>query len=110
MKGSHSISLRAEHDGDDHRYLDAHLDSNGDLHISGQDLGPGTALVGNDGEYEWEKVIAKEDIPALLTLLNASVDADILEELAARYTGRGSYELERRLRESDIPVRFWRWP
>jgi hypothetical protein len=30
----------------------------------------------------------------------------VLDLLEARYTGEGSYELEKRLRESDIKVEF----
>jgi len=110
MSHSRKVSLRDEHNGEDHRYLDASLEPNGDLRISGQDLGPGTAPVSDDGEYEWEKIIAKEHIPALLALLGAPAEADILNELATRWTGRASYDLERHIRDSNIPVRYWCWP
>jgi hypothetical protein len=102
-----TVQLRSEHNGADHRYLIAHLEPNGDLRLSGQDIGPGTSAVSSDGEYEWENVVPAAHIPALLEALGAPADADILAELAARWTGPASYELERCLRESDIPVRLW---
>ena len=110
MNDRRTVLLREEHDGEDHRYLEPRLEPNGDMRISGQDIGPATAPVSPDGEYEWEKVIAEEHVPTLLALLGAPADADILDELAARWTGRGSYELERHIRESGIPVRFWCYP
>ena len=99
--------LRDEHDGADSRYLTARLEANGDLRLSGQDLGPGTRPVSGDGEYEWETVVPAGHVPALLRALDAPADADVLEELAARWTGPASYDLERRISSSDIPVRFW---
>jgi hypothetical protein len=47
------VQLRAERDGADARFLWAYLDDEGGLHIDGQDLGPGTAISSDDGEYEW---------------------------------------------------------
>lgn len=35
-----TVTLRAEHDGDDHRYLTAHRSWRGGIRIYGQDLGP----------------------------------------------------------------------
>ena len=107
MDAQRTVALREERNGEDSRYLDARLEANGDLRISGQDLGPGTWPVNSDGEYEWVKVVPAEHVPALMRLLGAAADADVLDELAARWTGPGSYELERRIRESDIPVKLW---
>ncbi len=103
------IVLRAEHSGLDSRYLSAYLDTHGALVIEGQDLGPGTWPVSTDGEYEWSHTIAAADIPVLLELLGAPPGADTLDVLSARFTGRRSYELERIIRESGIPVRTWTW-
>jgi hypothetical protein len=107
VDGRRTVLLRDEHDEDDSRYLTAQLEANGDLRLSGQDLGPGTWMVSSDGEYEWEKVVPAAHIPTLLSLLDAPAGADILDELAARWTGARSYDLERRIRDSDIPVRLW---
>ena len=61
------VELRKEHDGTDSRYLRAYLDASGNLHIDGHDLGPGTAPVSADGEYEWFKTIRAEDVPKVVT-------------------------------------------
>jgi hypothetical protein len=103
------VVLRAEHAGADSRFLEAYVDADGALHIDGQDLGPGTRPVSSDGEYEWFATIAAEDVPRLEVLLGAAADEDVLDVLARSYTGRASYELERLLRESDIPVRRSVW-
>ena len=100
--GGRLVSLRAEHEGNDHRYLTARLGHSGDLLIEGQDLGPATAPVSSDEEYEWVQVVPAARIPELLHVLGAAADVDVLDELAARWTGPGSYELERLLRESEL--------
>jgi hypothetical protein len=106
--GSRRVSLRAEHDGPNSRFLDAYLDDEGDLHIDGQDLGPATAPVSSDGEYEWFKVVGKRDLPRLKALLGARPEEAILDVLG-RFTGTDSYELEQVLRESGIPVALSVW-
>ena len=64
-------------------------------------------MVSSDGEYEWEQVVPAAHLPTLRSLLDVPTGADILDELAARWTGAASYDLERRIRDSDIPVRLW---
>jgi hypothetical protein len=85
----------------------AYLDAAGNLHLDGQDLGPGTAPVSNDSEYQYFKTIAAVDVPRVLRLLGAPADADVLELLEARWSGDVSCELERLLRKSDIPVKLF---
>jgi hypothetical protein len=109
VAGKRAVTLRDEHNGEDHRHLSASLDSNGNLVIEGHDLGPGTAMISSDGEYEWTTTVAAGDIGRLLELLGAARDANILDVLVASYTGRGSYELETIIRESDIEVERWSW-
>jgi hypothetical protein len=101
------VRLRDERDGRDIRVLTARREATGDLRLSGHDLGAGTGPVSGDGEYEWETVVPDAHIPALLAVLGAPAGADILDELAERWTGQASYDLERRIRNSGIPVRRW---
>lgn len=103
------VSLRAERDGPDSRFLDAYLDDEGNLHIDGQDLGPKTAPVSSDGEYEWFEVISRNDLPRLTALLGASPDEHILDVLERSWTGARAGDLETILRESDIPVSISVW-
>jgi hypothetical protein len=104
-----NVTLRDERGGRDRRSLWAYLDDEGDLHIDGQDLGPGTAPVSSDGEYEWFQTIAAADVPRTIALLDGDAGDDVLALLAREWTGARSYELERRLGESDIPIRRSTW-
>ena len=106
---SRRVTLRAERDGLDSRFLDAYLDEEGNLHIDGQDLGPSTAPVSSDGEYEWFKVIQARDVPRLNALLGARPDEDILDVLERSWTGKRAGELEMLLSQSDIPIAFSSW-
>ena len=98
------VTLRQERTGADSRFLEAYLDATGDLHLDGQDLGPGTAPVSDDGEYEWFQRIAAADVPRLLALLGATPGEDVLDVLERGWRGARSYDLERLLRSSGIPV------
>ena len=95
------VSLRGGQDG---RYLDAWVDSSGNLHIKGQDFGPETAVVSPDGEYEWFEIVQAGDIAQLLTVLGAPTDEDILDVLERDWRGPRSSEFERLMRNSDIDV------
>jgi hypothetical protein len=101
------VILRNERRGDDWRNLWAYLGPDGSLHIDGQDLGPGTEMVSGDGEYEWFRTIQAEHVPRLVEMLGGEAGTDVLDLLASRYSGPGSYELERLIRESDIPTAFF---
>lgn len=104
-----TVTLRDETDGPNSRGLWAYIDASGDLHIDGQDLGPLTAPVSTDGEYEWFDTISRSDIPRLLSLLGASSDADVLDVLESDWSGRKARDLERIIRESDIEVQTMVW-
>ena len=45
----------------------------------------------------------------MVALLGGQPGDDVLDLLERDYTGAGSYELENRLRESDIPVKLHVW-
>jgi hypothetical protein len=61
-------------------------------------------LLSDDGEYEWFTTVRATHVLRLVELLGGDPDSDVLDLLAQRYSGIGSYELERVIRESDIPV------
>lgn len=103
MENQRRVNLRAEADGADRRYLDAHVSETGDLVIEGQDLGPATALISPDGEYEWIRTVRRTDLPALVLALGGQPGDDILDLLDARFTGQRSYDLERLLRDGAAP-------
>lgn len=103
------VTLRDERSGPDSRHLWAYLDDDGNLHVDGQDLGPGTAPVSTDGEYEWFKKISAHDLPKLLALLGAPPDADVLDVLALHWSGDKAGDLESLIRKSGIKVETSVW-
>ena len=106
-----TVVLRQERNGPDSRFLSARLDANGALKVDGQDLGPGTAPVSSDGEYEWSQTFPPDSIPALRSALGGNATEDILDLLEREYKGPSSYELERIMRDTadTIPREFWSW-
>ena len=66
-------------------------------------------MVSSDEEYEWFQVIAAADISRVVAVLEGEAGEDVLNLLAGRWTGIQSYELEKRLRESDIPIELSTW-
>ncbi len=105
-----STTLRSESRSDGSRLnLWAYLDSAGRLHLDGQELGPVTRSISADGEYEYFKMIARDDIPRLVELLGGEPGQDILELLARDWAGERSYRLEDILREGPIEVELATW-
>ncbi len=94
--------LRARRCGSTSRYLDARLKESGDLWIEGQDLGDFDGGLAPDGEYEWVWKVSADKLAELLRALGADPGADVLDELAARWSGEASFELERLLSESGL--------
>jgi len=103
------VVLRNDHFGDDIRRLEAYLDDEGNLRLDGHDLGPGTAMVSDDGEYEWFETIAAADLPRLVELLGGTPGEDILDLLTRRYTGAAAGEFTRILYNSRIPIKRMTW-
>ncbi len=109
MDERRGVVLRSERDGRDSRHLSAYIDESGDLHIDGQDLGPGTAPMSGDGEYEWFQTVRAEYLPRLLEVLGADPDADVLTFLQDNFAGAASRRLEPLIRASDVPMEFGSW-
>ena len=86
------------------------MEESGALVIDGHDLGPATAPVSDDGEYEWNYTYDAAVVPAVVAALGGAPGDDVLDLLQRHWTGARSYELEKRLRESKLPHGFWRWP
>ncbi len=107
--GRRVVTLREERVGSDYRHLEAYVDDEGRLHIDGQDLGPGTAVISDDGEYQWFETIAAADVARVVELLGGRRGEDVLDVLERDWTGPKSYELEARLRTSGVPVDRFTW-
>jgi hypothetical protein len=105
-----TVRLRDERRADgSHLSLWAYLDTLGRLHVDGQDLGPVTRFVSGDGEYEYFKMVAKEDIPRLVEILGGKPGDEILGLLEREWTGDKSYDLETVLRDGPIEVVLATW-
>lgn len=110
MNGARIVTLRSEHRPDgSHLHLHAIHSPDGTLVLVGHDLGPVARPVSDDEEYEYTKTIAAADVPRLVALLGGAASDDVLLLLDQLWSGDSSYELERILRESDIPVELWTW-
>ena len=104
------VTLRNIRSGSNKFNLRVYIDEAGCLHIDGQDLGPVTASGGSeDGEYEYFKTIDAKYIPQVVTLLGGKPGDDILQLLAQNWSGERSFELERILGKSGIPIRVSVW-
>jgi hypothetical protein len=103
------VTLRQERHSSGSRFLEAYLDRENNLHLDAQDLGHGTEMVSGDGEYEYFRTIAAVDLPDLLDLLGAPVGSDVMDVLGAKWTGAASYDLEERIRRSDLRVNLSTW-
>ena len=99
---SRSVVMRDEHSPGGSRSLTATIDENRGLQLSGQDLGAGTEFVSADGEYEWFVTFSHAMVPALLRVLGAPADADILDMIQSRYCGAGAEVFEQLVRDSDL--------
>jgi hypothetical protein len=104
-----TVTLREERQGRDVRWLGAYVDGAGALHVDGQDLGPGTARVSSDGDYEWFMTVAAGDVDRVVALLGGQPGDDVLVLLERDWTGPRSYDFERLLRQSGIPVKLFTW-
>lgn len=89
------------------RALWARVDWRGDVHIEGQDLGEGTEIISGDGEYEWFTTVEAADVPRLAALLGGRPGENVIKVMKRDWRGPRSRQIERLLRESDIPFDFY---
>ena len=104
-----TISLLNERDGPNSWFIDASLDEQGNLLIAGQDIGPATATMSSDGEYEWSVVVPASSLGRAVVVLGGRAGEPILELLARDYSGRAAYGIRRKLEEAGIPVELFTW-
>jgi hypothetical protein len=97
------IELLDERKGENSFRIWAYLDAEGDLHIDGQDFGPITAVMTDDGEYEYCQKFANADLPRVIQALGGQLGCDVLELLARAWSGERAHDLERCIREAGIP-------
>lgn len=88
------IELRDIERGPDRLSLWATLTDDGDLLIEGEDVGPGTAPVTSSGEYSYSWHIPAGSLAELGQLVGLDQESDLLDHLAAEFSGPRSWELE----------------
>ena len=102
------VVLLEERNGADSRSVWASLAENGDLIISGQDIGPGVERVFGSDEYEFSHTVPSDYVLPFLKILGATKVTDVLTAL--RVFGGSRYEeITNALETAQIsmPIRFW---
>jgi hypothetical protein len=99
-----TVTLRDDRTGPTWYRLWAYVDEGGNLHINGQDLGPGTSMVSPDGEYEYFETYAPQVIPRIVEVLDGQPGEPVLEVLR-RWAGDRSQQMQMRL--NGIPHRTY---
>ena len=89
-----TVTLRDEQRDDSSSSLRARITAEGELELVGQDLGPMTSMVSDDGEYEYSWNVPVETLPALREVLGAPADVDLLDFLVEHFSGPASQTLE----------------
>ncbi|HEY3747341.1 MAG TPA: hypothetical protein VGL17_13910 [Gemmatimonadaceae bacterium] len=90
--------------------IDASLERDGTVQITGQDFGPVTKNISPDGEYEWFYTIAAKDVPALVVALGGPPGTDVIDLLEQRWSGDAAYNLETAIRSSGVKYDFAHYP
>ncbi len=103
------VTLLDEQDGPNSWHVGASLDGMGNLVIDGHDLGPATAVVSSDGEYEWSVTVPAASLKRAVAVLGGRDGESILDLLARDYAGNASYGIRRKLAAAGIPVELFTW-
>jgi hypothetical protein len=103
------ITLLQEREGASSFFVGALIDAGGNLVIDGQDLGPATATMSTDGEYEWSVTVPAASLGRAAIVLGGRADEPILELLAREYAGRQAYGIRQKLEDAGIPAKLWTW-
>lgn len=102
------VVLVEERSGADSRTIWASLAENGDLVISGHDIGPEVERVFGSDEYEFTHTILFNNVLPFLKILGATKVTDVLTAL--RHFGGPRYqEITDALEtaKQSMPIRFW---
>jgi len=102
------VVLLEERNGADSRSVWASLVENGDLIISGQDIGPGVERVFGSDEYEFSHTVPSDYVLPFLEILGAIKVTDVLTALRA-FGGSRYEEITDALEtaQTSMPIRFW---
>lgn len=105
--GRRAAQLRNVRDDQGNTFaLDVRLLDDESVEFAAQDLGPITAKVSDDGEYEYWRTIAAEHVPQLVWLLGGEPGEHVIELLARHWSGARSFDLEHVLRQAPFPIQL----
>jgi len=109
-RAAHRIVLRNDRDDRGTRYLDAALEEDGTLRITGHDQGPGVSEFFGEAitSYEWVYVVAPGRVPALIRLLDGHDGDDVLALLAA-YQQRAGGQISDMMKHPEVAADFSNW-
>jgi hypothetical protein len=104
------VILRDERDDRGTRYLDAVVEHDGSLRITGHDRGPRVSDFWGEAItcYDWVYVIAPDRIPALLRVLGGRDGDDVLAFVAA-YHQRADGQLDDFMTHPEVAAEFSNW-
>ena len=102
------VVLLEERNGADSRSVWASLAENGNLIISGQDIGPGVERVFGSDEYEFSYRVPSDYVLPFLEILGATKVTDVLTALRV-FSGPRYEEITNALEtaKQSMPIRFW---
>jgi len=103
--GAREVILRSTRTAGNSRFLQASMTDDGDLVISGQDLGDEVERIFGVREYEWTWTVRSSDVPELATALGTP--SGVLEALTAQFSGDGAAGLKAFLEEHQVPHEVW---
>lgn len=99
------VTLRNIKDVDGIRMLEASINDEGDLLISGYDLGDGVERMWGVREYEWEWTVTAANLPLLLNALG--VTDYLLSALQQQFSDDNAGLLHSFLEDNNIPTQRW---
>jgi hypothetical protein len=100
--------LYAETTATDSRTIWGEVTAEGDVAITGQDLGvPVEAFWGGGDEYEWAITVPRADVQALEAMLAGETGDGVLERLRAHLTATRGADLRTDLERRGVPHEFW---
>lgn len=104
------VVLVDEKSGADSRRIWASLDDDGNLVISGQDIGPKVERFFGADEYEFSYTVPVAYLEAFFLLLQVEIFDNALEAIK-QFSGENYETLSEALEQSKdmIPIKFWSW-
>ena len=97
-----TVILGDETTGEERSILRARMTSDGGLELEGQDFGPSTSMVSDDGEYEYYWEVPAKHLAALREELEVPAEGDLLDVLVEHCSGPASRHLESLVSSSGL--------